>query len=77
MLDMPNDREESPGLVYGHRIKAEIDRRGWSLGKLALLAGVDKGYLSQLTRGMVANPGHVTLRKIADGLGVPLADGPE
>lgn len=61
-------------MTVGERVKALLDRRGWSLGQLSDRSGLDKGYLSQLTRGMVANPGSVTLRKIGDALGVRVSD---
>lgn len=60
----------SKGARVGTKVLELILERGWSLGKLASKSGLDKGYLSQLTRGMVANPGVVTLGKLSDALGV-------
>lgn len=60
----------SRGEVVGMKVKEIIGQRGWSLGTLAARSGLDKGYLSQLTRGMVKNPGVGTLGKLSDALGV-------
>jgi transcriptional regulator with XRE-family HTH domain len=58
----------------GSRILDMLERRGWSLGMLADRSGLNKGYLSQLTRGHVKNPGTVTLGKLATALGVDLSE---
>lgn len=58
----------------GANILAQLDRRGWTLGALSAKSGLNKGYLSQLTRGQVENPGTKTLGKIAEALGVPLSE---
>jgi transcriptional regulator with XRE-family HTH domain len=62
------------GSVIGRRILDHLERRGWSLGMLAAKSGLNKGYLSQLTRGHVKNPGTETLGKISDALRVPLSE---
>lgn len=62
------------GETVAIRVKALIDQRGWSLGALSQRSGLDKGYLSQLTRGKVANPGVHTLEKISEALGVDLSE---
>lgn len=65
---------DSFGARAGQRIKELMDRRGWTLGTLADRSGVDKGHLSILLRGRVANPGGVTLEKIATALGVSASE---
>jgi DNA-binding Xre family transcriptional regulator len=58
----------------GARIAALLERRGWSQNKLAERSGVDKSQLSKLIRGRSPNPGHGTIRKLADALGVELSE---
>ena len=58
-----------PGL--GQRLRAYREGRGWSLREVAAKAGVNHGYLSQLERGDVAEPGPSMLHKVATGYEVP------
>jgi transcriptional regulator with XRE-family HTH domain len=51
------------------RIRKLRHKKGWPLGKLAGIAGLSKGYLSQIENGE-KNPPIGTLTKIAFGLGV-------
>lgn len=62
------------GPAIGERVMDHLKRREWSLGMLAERSGLNKGYLSQLTRGRVDNPGATTLGKIAAALRVPLSE---
>jgi transcriptional regulator with XRE-family HTH domain len=56
--------------TVGTRIKAILDDRGETISWLAERAEVSISSLSLLTRGIVRSPRVVTLRKIADALGV-------
>jgi transcriptional regulator with XRE-family HTH domain len=56
--------------TVGTRIKAILDDRGETISWLAERADVSISSLSLLTRGIVRSPRVVTLRKIADALGV-------
>lgn len=75
VVGFPQRRWSVPeGALVGSLILDHLKRREWSLGMLADRSGLNKGYLSQLTRGMVRNPGAVTLGKISDALRVPLSE---
>lgn len=54
-----------------HEVKALRAERGLSQEALALTAGVDRTYVSQLERG-IANPSLMILCRIADALGAEL-----
>ncbi len=45
-----------------------------SLRDLAEVTGLDYGYLSRLERGLIKEPGVDKLLRVAEALGVPLAD---
>ncbi len=60
--------------TLGARIKRIREERGLSLGELEAASGVTKGYLSQLESGKATNPSVISVHKIAQGLGVRLAD---
>jgi transcriptional regulator with XRE-family HTH domain len=60
--------------TLGGRIRRLREERGLSLGELETASGVTKGYLSQLESGKAANPSVISATKIAQGLGVRLAD---
>jgi transcriptional regulator with XRE-family HTH domain len=55
----------------GPRLREAREARGWSLRHVASRAGVNHGYLSQLERGEVAEPGPSVLHKVAAGYDVP------
>ena len=50
-------------------LKAEREKRGISLGKLAELSGIDKANLSRMENNINANPTLETLVRIARALG--------
>jgi SOS-response transcriptional repressor LexA len=56
--------------MLGKTIKSLRENRGWSIYRLAELAGVDKGQLAKLERGSKANLTLETLNKLALALGV-------
>lgn len=60
-------------LRLGRAVRGERQRRGLSQEELAELAGLDRTYISGLERG-TRNPALTTQHKVADALGVPLAD---
>ena len=57
----------------GERVRDLREERGLSQRRLALMIGIDKTYLCGIERGS-RNPTLATLEKIADGLGIPLAE---
>ena len=56
------------------RIRDLRERAELSLGDLAEITGISKGYLSQLERGDAANPSVDVLGKLAQGLGVQASE---
>lgn len=52
----------------GERIRERRKYRRWSLNKLAQLAGVSQGYLSDVENGKVASPSASVLIKLAAAL---------
>jgi len=60
-------------LQLGRAVRSERQRRGLSQEELAERAGLDRTYVSGLERG-TRNPSLTTQHKIADALGLPLAD---
>lgn len=58
--------------VVGSALRSRREERGMSLGALARAAGVGKGTLSEIERG-VRNPTLSTVYALAAALGVPLA----
>lgn len=52
----------------GERIRELRQKRGWSLNKLAKLAGLSQGYLSSVENGKVVSPTASALLKIAAAL---------
>jgi transcriptional regulator with XRE-family HTH domain len=54
------------------RIRAECNRRGWSLGELARRAGISRTTLHHLERSRTDHPHIETLRKIAIALELPI-----
>src|SRR3954453_4630898 len=61
------DKAAEPSL--GDRLRALRESEGWSLREVATKAGVNHGYLSQLERGDVSQPGPAMLHKLAEGYG--------
>lgn len=58
----------------GNRIASLRTEKGLSLSELASLAAVSKSYLSTVEKGSGSRPGAAFLHKIAQALGVTLAD---
>jgi transcriptional regulator with XRE-family HTH domain len=64
--------EPSLSPAVGRRIRAERRARDWTVDQVAEKAGVSKGLLSQLERG-IGNPSLGNLHKIAEALDLPLS----
>jgi transcriptional regulator with XRE-family HTH domain len=60
------------GVAVGERVREEREKRGWSARALARAAGVSHSYVSHLEGGYYPRPGVDKLRRIANGLEVPL-----
>ncbi len=60
-------------LNLGLAVRSERLRRGLSQEELAERAGLDRTYISGLERG-TRNPALTTQHKVADALGIALAD---
>jgi transcriptional regulator with XRE-family HTH domain len=58
----------------GQRLRRFRDERGWTQAALAEHAGVSKPYLSELESGAGRRPSGQILLKLADALGVTVAD---
>jgi transcriptional regulator with XRE-family HTH domain len=70
----PTEAEEQEGReALGERLRAFRQMRRTSLRATAGLAGISPGFLSELERGR-ANASIGTLRRIADALGLAVAD---
>jgi XRE family transcriptional regulator, regulator of sulfur utilization len=66
--------KERPPSGIGRRIREFRDRLGWSQEKLAQEAGLTTSNISQLERDKITDPRALTLRAIANALGVTLDD---
>lgn len=58
----------------GQRLRKFRDDRGWTQAELAERAGVSKPYVSELESGAGRRPSGQILLKLADALGVTVAD---
>jgi transcriptional regulator with XRE-family HTH domain len=61
-----------PPRPFGPRLTRLRRRQKVTQLELSRRTGVGQGYISSLESGRKRNPGLVTLRKLAQGLGVPL-----
>jgi len=66
--------EEPSAADIGKRIADLRTDKGLSLSELASMAAVSKSYLSTVEKGSGSRPGAAVLHKIAQALGVTLAD---
>jgi transcriptional regulator with XRE-family HTH domain len=57
----------------GHLLREVREARDWSLRDVAGRAGINHGYLSQLERGDIAEPGPSMLHKVAKGYDIPFS----
>lgn len=70
---MAQDKEKTDALrKLGRTISTQRQKRGLTLEKLAYETGISKGNLSEIESGK-RDARYWTLRKIADGLEVPLS----
>lgn len=60
--------------MVGDKIKEIRSLKGMSLSKLATKAGISKGYLSDIEKGVKDNPSTELLEKIANALEVSISD---
>lgn len=58
----------------GKFVVAQRERQGVSVNELARRSGVDPTSVSRIERGEIINPPVTTLRGLAKGLGVPVAE---
>ena len=65
---------EAERVSLAGRLRDLRERAELSLGDLAEITGVSKGYLSQLERGQAANPSVDVLGKLAQGLGAQASE---
>lgn len=66
-------KDETKALLeLGEKIKKIRKQKGYSQDRLYLEAGFSRGTMSRVERGLV-NPTYLTLKKIADTLGVKLS----
>ena len=65
-------RDESTPL--GKFIVAQREKQGISLKELSRRSGVDPASVSHIERGTTSNPPVATLRGLAKGLGIPVAE---
>lgn len=68
------DTSDLDAVSIGQRITSLRTDKGLSLGELAAHATVSKSYLSTVEKGSGSRPGATILHKIAQALGVTLAD---
>lgn len=66
--------DETDAKEIGMRITSLRNDKGLTLSELASLATVSKSYLSTVERGSGSRPGAAFLHKIAQALGVTIAD---
>src|SRR2546425_7099510 len=64
---MPPKRRQK----LGDHLREVRESHNWSLRDVAVRAKINHGYLSQLERGEIAEPGPSMLHKVAHGYGVP------
>ncbi|MBP0495469.1 helix-turn-helix domain-containing protein [Pararoseomonas indoligenes] len=67
------DRDAARTAELGARLRALRQARGLTLDTLAESAGLDKGYLSRLERGL-KNPSIATVLRLSEALEVPVAE---
>lgn len=62
------------GEIYARRIRLLCERRHISLNKLAEMSGLRQSTIDNILRGVSKNPQVNTLHKIANALGMTLAE---
>ncbi len=67
-------KSETPGTVFGTNLKRLRKAKGWSLNKLADEADLNKGYISELERGVKDQPSIDYMVKLAKALNVSTTD---
>lgn len=73
ILSMEKHMNNKQLLVLAEHIKAVRKKANISQEQLALIADVDRSFISRLERG-IANPSYLMLLQISTALGVPLKE---
>jgi transcriptional regulator with XRE-family HTH domain len=60
-------------VLFGREVRRRREGAGWSQEGFALELGLDRSYFAEIERGE-ANPTLLVVRRIADGLGVRVAE---
>jgi transcriptional regulator with XRE-family HTH domain len=69
----PRRHRETAASLLARRVQALRQERGWTQETLAEHADIDRSYLAGIETA-ARNPSLKVLERIAQGLGVPLAD---
>lgn len=67
-------------IAVANRLVVLSGQRGWTINKLATVSGVSPSTVKSILYGRSQNPGIVTIKKLCDGLEIPLEEffsGPE
>lgn len=67
-------------IAVANRLVVLSGQRGWTINKLATVSGVSPSTVKSILYGRSQNPGIVTIKKLCDGLEIPLGEffsGPE
>ena len=70
----PDPETEALAAVIGRRIRALRRERRLTQEALGTRIGLDRIYIGELERGQRTNPTLGNLRRIANGLGIPVRD---
>lgn len=62
------------GKLYAQRLRALCGARGLSINQLAVMSGVPQSTLDNIVRGQTHNPRARTLHRVANALGMTLAE---
>ncbi len=62
------------GKLYAQRLRALCGARGLSINQLAAMSGVPQSTLDNIVRGLTHNPRARTLHRVANALGMTLAE---
>ncbi len=66
--------DEKQAKRLGAEIRRSREAAGWSLRQLEERTGIDNSLLARMEQGLIFKPAPDNLRRIAEALGIPLAD---